>query len=102
MSRDFATEFYHGRPWRTVRDAYMREGYGLCEPCLRKGRYRQAEIVHHKVHLDPSNINDPEITLDASNLERVCRECHAAAHPEVYGNVRESRCTFDEDGNVVL
>lgn len=103
MARDFATDFYHSPAWKRTRDSYMRLGQGLCEPCLRKGRYTPAAIVHHKVHLSPQNINDPKITLDYANLERVCRECHADKHPEIYGEsrLRKPRCAFDEDGNVV-
>lgn len=101
MARDFAIAFYHSMPWRRARNAYMREGHGLCERCLRKGVYRKADIVHHKIHLSPANINDPTVTLDFANLERVCRDCHAKEHPEIYGEVREPRCAFDEDGNVV-
>ena len=104
MARDFATAFYHSPAWKKTRESYMKLGQGLCEPCLRRGRYTQAAIVHHKVHLSPENINDPKITLDYSNLERVCRDCHAKEHPEIYGdaNARAPRWTFDEEGNVVL
>ena len=80
----------------------MRQGQGLCEPCLRRGEYTPAVIVHHKVHLTPDNINDPSITLDFSNLERVCRDCHAGEHPEIYGRPeRRLRVAFDEEGNVI-
>lgn len=103
MSREFARAFYHSKAWKTTRDAYMRAGRGLCEPCLAAGKYVQAEIVHHKVHLTPENVDDPEITLNENNLERVCRDCHARAHPEVYGLDEEQplRVGFDENGNVV-
>ena len=104
MARDFATAFYHSPAWKRTRKAYMRLGQGLCERCLRRGIIRQAEIVHHKVHLSPQNIDNPKITLDFANLERVCRECHAEAHPEIYGETRarKPRWAFDEDGNMVV
>jgi len=103
MARDFATAFYHSSAWKKTRNSYMRLGQGLCEPCLRKGRYTPAEIVHHKVHLSPLNIDDPTVTLDYANLERVCRECHAKEHPELYGEAfsRKPRWSFDDEGNVV-
>jgi len=104
MARDFALAFYHSKPWKDTRNAYMRLGQGLCERCLRKGKLKPAVIVHHKVHLSPQNINDPKITLDFANLERVCRDCHAECHPEIYGEAhsREPRWAFDEDGNMVV
>ena len=58
----------------------MKKAHYLCEECLRQGIYRPAEIVHHKIELDPVNIENPEITLSFNNLEAVCRECHAKVH----------------------
>lgn len=81
VARDFARTFYKSKQWEDTRNAYMRMGDGLCEPCLRNGDYVPAEIVHHKIHLSPDNINDPEVTLSFKNLERVCRKCHAESHP---------------------
>lgn len=102
MARDFARTFYKSKQWEDTRNAYMRMGDGLCEPCLRNGDYVPAEIVHHKIHLSPDNINDPEVTLSFKNLERVCRKCHAESHPEIYGIVDEPcRVAFDQDGNIV-
>lgn len=103
MARDFAYDFYNSQAWKKTRNAYMRMGRGLCEPCLAAGRYTPAEIVHHKVHLSPDNIDDPSITLSFDNLERVCRDCHAMEHQEMYGGEteRKMRVGFDEDGNVV-
>lgn len=103
MARDFAYTFYNSQRWKNTREAYMRMGQGLCEPCLAHGVYTPAEIVHHKVHLTPENIGDPSITLNFDNLERVCRDCHAREHPEIYGSETECimRVGFDADGNVV-
>lgn len=33
---------------------------------------RPGAIVHHKEHLTPQNINDPDITLSEDNLELLC------------------------------
>lgn len=113
LSRDFARKFYHSRPWKDTRDAYMghpveRSGGicppGMCERCFDSGRLVPAEIVHHKTHLTPENIDDPAVSLGFGNLERLCRACHAAEHPEVYGwDVSHApRVAFDEYGNVVM
>ena len=103
VARDFTEGFYGTQRWKDTRDTYMLMGQGLCEPCLDEGRYTIAEIVHHKVHLTPDNINDPSITLNFDNLQRVCRDCHAKAHPEIYGSETECkmRVGFDADGNLV-
>ena len=104
MARDFARASYHTKAWKNTRDAYMRMQRGLCERCLENGMVRPAQIVHHKIHLSPSNINDPEISLGFVNLEALCRECHAAEHPEIYGwnaPKEPARVAFDENGNVV-
>lgn len=47
---------------------------------MKKGIYKPGDTVHHKIHLTPDNINDPEITLNYDNLMLLCRDCHAAIH----------------------
>lgn len=80
----------------------MRFAGGLCERCMSAGRYTPGEIVHHRVHLAPGNISDRRVSLDFGNLELLCRECHARAHPEVYGaEGRAPRVEFDEAGDVL-
>ena len=49
---------------------------------MAKGIVRPGEIVHHKAHITPQNINDPSITLDWSNLMLVCRDCHGELHAQ--------------------
>lgn len=101
MARDFAESFYHSKAWKTVRQRYWREHH-LCERCLARGIYARAEIVHHKEHLSPANIDDPAYTIDDANLEALCRRCHADEHPEIYGrDARRPRVLFDDEGNVI-
>lgn len=104
MARDFARSFYKSKQWESTRDAYARSVHGLCEPCARSGKVSIGVIVHHKEHLTPENIEDPAVALSFDNLELVCRKCHAACHPEIYGSKKQggaARVAFDEDGNVV-
>lgn len=77
---DYAAPFYNSTAWKRCRAAYRTKVGGLCEDCLRQGRYTPAEIIHHIEPLTPENINDPAVTLNFSNLRAVCRECHAKAH----------------------
>ena len=83
MAREFAQAFYNSTAWKRCREAYKHKRSYLCENCLRRGIYKAGEIVHHKIELDPVNINNPEVTLNFDNLELLCRDCHA----EVHGNV---------------
>lgn len=80
MAQEFAREFYSSEAWNKCRTAYKKMRGGLCERCLAKGLIEPGEIVHHKVHITPDNIDDPRITLSFDNLELVCRTCHAEEH----------------------
>lgn len=97
--------FYKTIRWKECRNAYMKYARGLCEECLKKGLFTPAQIVHHKIHLTPETINDPNIALNWDNLEAVCRKCHAEVHEEEYRvnsnrRRREKRYTIDSFGRV--
>ena len=93
--KDFAKAFYKSQAWKRTREAYARSKSGLCEICLAAGLYVPGEIVHHKIHLTPENINDPRITLSFDNLQYVCRQCHAEIHSK-----DRKRYTIDKNGHV--
>lgn len=106
MARDFAIDFYRSPAWRHNRKAYMERvidtPFGLvppmmCERCFANGKLVPAKVVHHVIHLNPENINDPNITLSYDNFQRLCQDCHAAVHT----GYERPRYTFDEDGNLV-
>ncbi|MBQ8737804.1 MAG: HNH endonuclease [Bacteroidaceae bacterium] len=78
--KDYAERFYKSRKWQAVARTYKKSVGGLCEVCKSKGLIKAGDIVHHKVHISPDNIDDPEITLSWDNLQLVCRDCHAAIH----------------------
>lgn len=92
--REFAREFYLSKEWRRVRAYIVERDAGLCTRCGRPG-----EIVHHKTHLTPENINDPAIALGEDNLELLCRECHGLEHQT--DPLTAAGLTFDGDGNLV-
>lgn len=94
--KDYATTFYSSTAWKNTRTAYAKSKGNLCESCLERGLFAPGEIVHHKTHITPQNINDPNITLNWNNLRLVCRECHAAEHEQ-----RKRRYRFDEAGKVI-
>lgn len=94
--KDYAKGFYKSQAWKKCRAAYARSVGGLCEICLGKGIVKAGEIVHHKVHINPDNIGDPNVILDWTNLQLVCRDCHAEQH----GGGRRYR--VDEMGRVII
>lgn len=101
MAREFAKAFYKSKAWKQTRQAYFKARFGLCERCAARGRAVPGEIVHHKDHLTPDNINDPNVSLAFDNLELLCRDCHAGQHPEIYPQKKEPRVAFDKEGNLV-
>ena len=102
--REFARAFYSSKAWQRCRESYMKKAGGLCERCLKKGLYTPAEIVHHKVWLNPDNIRDPNVTMNFDNLEALCRPCHeeehAEANTEAKHRTHRRRYTVDRDGHV--
>ena len=106
MAREFAVAFYHSKAWKRTRDAYMQRpvltSKGQCPPlccerCFEAGELVPAKVVHHITHLNEANINNPEISLAFSNLQRLCQDCHADVHAPQH----ELRVSFDENGNVI-
>lgn len=97
MAKEFAKAFYNSPAWHDCRNAYVRSKRELCERCLAKGIYRPGEIVHHKIHLNPININDPTVTLNWDNLELVCRDCHAEIHQR-----KSKRFKVDATGRILF
>lgn len=80
MAREFAREFYDSKAWKDCRKAYKASKQGLCERCLANGIISPGEIVHHKIHVEPDTINNPNVILNWDNLELLCRKCHGLEH----------------------
>ena len=92
IMKEFAKGFYCSSAWLECRRAFISSRRGLCERCLENGIYNAGVIVHHRIHLTPLNITDPNVALNWDNLQLLCRDCHAAVH------AREKRYRFDEYG----
>lgn len=99
MAKEWARGFYNSEAWARCREAYIASVNGLCERCLKEGRIRPGKIVHHTVYLTPRNINDPNVSLNFSNLEYVCQECHNKEHTG--SAVTREDVYFTEDGELV-
>lgn len=66
-------------PFRSRRGQKIRRGKllesPLCEDCLKRGRVRPADVVHHTI---PVEHGGP--AYDPENLESLCSDCHAERH----------------------
>lgn len=99
MARSVDISFYKSKAWHKCRASYIKSVHGLCERCEKPGH-----IVHHKIHLNKNNINNPEITLNHNNLEYLCLECHNKHHMfnrEAKPITREG-FKFNDKGELIL
>ena len=98
MSTPSQVAFYHTQAWLKCRDAYIKSVGGLCERCKSQGIIRTGYIVHHKEHISPENINDPNILLSWDNLEYLCLDCHN----QVHHSSSAKRYFVDREGKIVI
>ena len=80
MARSIPHSFYTSKQWIQTQKSYMERASGLCEECLLLGRLSSAKIVHHRIHLNLDNYQDPKIAYGFDNLEAVCIDCHNRIH----------------------
>lgn len=95
MAKDYAKKFYASRAWIRTQAGFMESKNYICERCG-----DVACIVHHKKHINPRNINDPEITLSWNNLEALCQSCHNKEHLGK-GGACKSGLQFNEQGELI-
>lgn len=101
MAKDFARGFYDSPQWRKTSKAYLSSKNYICEDCG-----GAACIVHHIRHIEPWNINDPEVTLNWTNLKAVCKKCHEQEHAQDYKAFKGQPAklngiSFDENGDAI-
>lgn len=63
--------FYDSKEWRKLRAQYLKH-HILCERCEALGRTALAQHLHH---IKPVK-QHPELALEESNLQALCRHCH--------------------------
>ena len=102
IMKPFAKSFYKSKAWKQCRESYISERIGidggLCEVCKKRLGY----IVHHKITLTESNINNPVISLNHEHLSYECKSCHD--EHEGHGVKNKSQgllVVFDENGQPV-
>lgn len=93
--KEWAKSFYKSKAWKKCRESFLISKFNICERCN-----AAAFIVHHKIYLNPNNINDASVTLNWSNLEALCQECHNKEH--MSKDITVDECIFDDEGNLVL
>lgn len=87
--------FYSSAAWLNFSSMIRTSRFSICELC----GALDAREVHHLVHINKDNINDPAVTLNADNVMLLCRHCHYAIHER--GKHRVRRSQFDALGNIV-
>lgn len=90
---DKIRKFYKSDRWKIARAIRIAAASGLCEKCGAIGTE-----VHHKVHLTPENVDDPNISINQDNLILLCKDCHNKEH-ERFTDAKDY--CFDSDGNMV-
>lgn len=94
MAQEWARWFYNSKVWEECRLAFLQSKFFVCERCG-----GPATVAHHKVYITPTNINDPNITLNWDNLEALCQECHSKEHNNAC--VTAEGLMFDENGDLI-
>lgn len=75
-------EVYQSRRWKELRQ-YMVQKYPLCQMCLKEGRIKPTEDIHHKLSPFQKGITAEEKERRAfseDNLIALCRDCHIKIH----------------------
>ena len=101
VAKEWAKAFYNSKAWQQCREAYKQSVNGLCERCLKAGKYVPGDEVHHKIYLTPENINNPDITLNWDRLELLCATCHSIEHNRKEKEVVREGLTFDSNGDLI-
>ena len=92
-----AQAFYHSKQWLRCAESIRKQRHYLCEKCGRPGSY-----VHHKIHLTIKNITDSNISLNPSNLELLCHDCHEKEHGRLKEKKVQRQIVFDSSGNPLV
>lgn len=74
--RDPACRSRYGRAWKRIRDRYIKT-HPLCEECFKRGRFTEAQEVHHIRPLSQGG------THDEANLMALCKSCHSRITAEM-------------------
>lgn len=76
-----SAQYYNTSAWRNLRNYYIKR-HPLCEECMKNGKVKAAEEVHHIKEFLRGKTDEERYLLltDESNLMSVCRKCHIKIH----------------------
>lgn len=76
-----SAQYYNTSAWRNLRNYYIKR-HPLCEECMKNGKVKAAEEVHHIKEFLRGKTNEERYLLltDETNLMSVCRKCHMKIH----------------------
>lgn len=86
-SGDFM-RFYKSREWMALRLEILKRDNYECKQCKGRGKYKRAELVHHKAEITKR----PDLALSKNNLISVCNNCHNEIHgrtPEAFNKSKK-------------
>ena len=98
MAAKWTHGFYQSARWIRNSKAYLASVDGLCERCRARGILTPAVIVHHRIHLTPERMNDPQLTMGWDNLEALCQDCHNKEH---FREQTAQRYAWSADGSLL-
>lgn len=77
--------FYGTKAWRDLSYALKIKAEGKCSRCKETILDFKYLIAHHKIELNKSNVDNPDISLNPELIEIVCHACHNKVHRR-FGN----------------
>jgi 5-methylcytosine-specific restriction endonuclease McrA len=89
------SNFYSSKSWRKLSKAFLNSKNYVCERCG-----NAADLAHHKVYLNSSNVWNSAISMNVELLEALCINCHNTEHFGSGGAVLKG-LKFDERGDLI-
>ena len=76
-----SAEYYNSKVWQDLRNLYIKL-HPLCEECMKHGKVKAAEHVHHIIPFltGPTKADKIRLLTDQENLMSLCYECHRQIH----------------------
>lgn len=85
------TQLMNSKEWRTLR-AKKLAANPLCELHQQQGKVVAASCIHHIVEVESGTTEGEcrRLAYSWSNLQSLCRECHAAIHKDRHSHSRSA------------